>query len=57
VASSPGTAIEFFKAMSELEKYQIPIGQFASNVSTEALLNKDSIIYHEAEGYISGFFG
>lgn len=57
VASSPGTAIAFFSAMSELRKYRIPIGTFASNVSTEALLNTDSILYHEDEGYYSGFFG
>jgi hypothetical protein len=57
VASSPGTAIAFFHAMSELRKYRIPIGQFASNLTAEALLNKDSILYHEDEGYYSGFFG
>ena len=57
VASSPGTAIAFFRAMSEFRKYRIPIGQFASNMSTEALMNKDSILYHEDEGYYSGYFG
>jgi hypothetical protein len=57
MTSSPGTAIEFFRAMSRLRKYRIPIGQFASNISTEALLNEDSILYHEDEGYYSGFFG
>ena len=57
VASSPGTAIAFFQAMSEFRKYRIPIGQFASNLSTEALINKDSILYHEDEGYYSGYFG
>jgi hypothetical protein len=57
MASSPDTAIAFFRAMSEFHKYRIPISQFASNLSTEALLNRDSILYHEDEGYRSGFFG
>jgi hypothetical protein len=57
MAASPGTAIAFFQAMSEFRKYRIPIGQFASNLSSEALLNRDSILYHEDEGYYSGFFG
>lgn len=57
VASAPITAIAFFQAMSALEKYRLPIGQFASNISSEALLNKDSIIYHEDEGFYSGYFG
>jgi hypothetical protein len=31
--------------------------QFAVNISTEAILNKDSILYHEDEGFYSGYFG
>src|SRR5262249_52755182 len=57
IASSPGTAIAFFQAMSELRKYRIPIGQFAANISTEAIINTDSILYHEDAGFYSGFFG
>lgn len=57
VASSPGTAIAFFDAMAAHKKYQVPLRQFAKNVSTEALINKDSILYHEDEGYISGLIG
>lgn len=57
VASAPWTAITFFQAMSELKKYRLPIGQFASNMSTEALLNRDSLLYHEDDGYYSGYFG
>lgn len=57
VASAPSTAIAFFDAMSHLKKYRLPVGQFASNISIEALINKDSILYHEDEGYYSGFFG
>ena len=41
--------------MSELKKYSLPISQFASNISSESLRNKDSILYHEDAGYYSGF--
>jgi len=57
VASSPVTAMAFFEDMSELKKYEIPIGQFAKNISTESILNKDSLLYHEDEGYSSGLIG
>jgi hypothetical protein len=56
-ASSPGTAMALFQEMSKQEKYYLPISQFGVNVSTEAILNKDSILYHEDEGYYSGYFG
>lgn len=57
VASSPGTAIAFFDAMGTHKKYHVPLRQFARNVSAEALINKDSILYHEDEGYYSGLIG
>ena len=57
IASSPMTAMAFFDAMTEQEKYHISIGQFAANLSTEALINKDSMLYHEDEGYYSGLIG
>jgi hypothetical protein len=57
IASAPGTAMAFFGAMTQQKKYYVPIGQFASNITTEALLNKDSILYHEDEGFSSGYFG
>jgi hypothetical protein len=57
VESAPITAIAFFQSMSEQKKYRLPIGQFAANVSSEALQNKDSILYHEDEGYYSGYLG
>jgi len=57
VSSSPITAIAFFEAMSELKKYNLSISQFASNISSEALRNKDSILYHEDAGYYSGLLG
>lgn len=57
IASSPITAMAFFDAMTEQEKYRISIGQFAANLSMEALINKDSMLYHEDEGYYSGLIG
>lgn len=57
IASSPVTAIAFFEEMTAQEKYELPIGPFARNISTEAILNKDSLLYHEDEGYYSGLIG
>lgn len=57
IESSPVTAMAFFKAMATNEKYNLPIGQFAKNISTEAIINKDSILYHEDQGYSSGLIG
>jgi hypothetical protein len=49
--------VAFFDEMTRQEKYAIPIGAFASNISAEAILNKDSILYHEGDGYDSGLMG
>jgi hypothetical protein len=57
VASSSVTAILLFKALSSTKKYNLPIGPFAENISTEAIMNKDSILYHEDTGYASGLIG
>lgn len=57
VASSPLTAIRFLDAVAKLKAYHVPIGLFAQNVSTEAIQNKDSSLYHEDEGYYSGLLG
>lgn len=57
VESSPGTALAFFQAMADMEKYGIQVETFAKNIINEALLNKDSFLYHEAEGYESGLIG
>ncbi len=57
VASAPGTAISFFESITELKKYGLPLNQFATNVFTEALLNKDSIFYHEGNEFQSGLIG
>jgi hypothetical protein len=57
VSDSPATAIAIFEEMRIQEKYALPLGQFAKNISTEAILNKDSLLYHEDEGYHSGLIG
>jgi hypothetical protein len=57
VSSSPATAIAFLQSIAKMEAYELPLGQFAMNVSVEALLNKDSILYHEDHGFYSGLFG
>lgn len=46
--SCPGTAIELFREVVEQNKYDIPIGGFVVNLSTVALSNKDSLLYHES---------
>jgi hypothetical protein len=57
IANAPGTAIAFFESITELKKYGLPLNQFAANVFTEALLNKDSIFYHEGNEFQSGLIG
>lgn len=56
IESSPVTAIAVMQAASEQKKYRLPLGQFVENITTEALLNSDSILYHE-DGYLSGLAG
>jgi len=57
-AVAPATVIEFFLEFSENIKIKsLPVGQFVRNISTEAILNKDSVLYHEDEGYNSGWLG
>lgn len=57
VESSPGTALAIFQGMSEMKKYGIQVETFAKNIVNEALMNRDSFIFHEAEGYESGLIG
>ncbi len=47
VKSCPGTAIELLREVVEQKKYDIPIGGFVVNLSSVALSNKDSLLYHE----------
>jgi hypothetical protein len=55
--SAPNTAIALFRAVAEKKQYNVPMSQFSSALSTEAILNKDSLLYHEDAGYFSGYFG
>lgn len=57
VATSPQTAAYLFFATTRYNKYRIPLHQFSANISQEAINNKNSIIYHEDDGYHSGFLG
>jgi hypothetical protein len=57
VATSPVTALAFFEEMTTRNKFNIPIGQFAKNISSEAIAQKDSFLYGESEGYTSGLLG
>lgn len=55
--STPGTAIAFFYWISKTNTYNLPIGQFAKNITVEMLKNKDSTLYHEDHGFYSGLLG
>jgi len=57
VSTSPGTAQGFFQEMTKSNKLNLPLNQFASNITSEAIIQKDSFIYNEQEGYESGLLG
>ena len=57
VAASPVTAQAFFEEMTDQNKFDVPIGQFARNISSEAVIQTESFLYGEAEGYESGLLG
>lgn len=57
VAASPVTVQAFFEEMVNENKYDIPIGPFVRNISCEAIAQKGSFLYVEAEGYSSGLQG
>ena len=57
VSSSPGTALSFFQEIGDTKKYGVRIETFSQNIFYEALVNKDSFLYHEADGYQSGLIG
>jgi hypothetical protein len=56
-SNAPNTAIALFRAVAETKQYNVPMSQFSSALSSEAILNKDSLLYHEDAGYFSGYFG
>ncbi|CUU20836.1 hypothetical protein CDS [Bradyrhizobium sp.] len=55
--NAPNTAIALFRAVAEKKEYNIPLSQFSVALATEAIMNKDSMLYHEDAGYFSGYFG
>ncbi len=57
VESSPGTALAVFQEIGDTKKYGIQVEIFGKNIINEALANKDSFLFHEAEGYDSGLLG
>lgn len=57
VESSPITALAVFQEIGDTKKYDIQVGTFAKNIVSEAIANRDSFLFHEAEGYDSGLIG
>lgn len=57
VESSPGTALALFQEIGDTKKYGIQVEIFGKNIVNAALTNKDSFLFHEAEGYDSGLLG
>ena len=57
IASAPSTAIVFFQEAVNAKKYHLPLSTFAKNISSEAIANPDSILYHEAGEFSSGLLG
>ena len=57
VESSPGTALAVFSEIRETKKYSVQVNTFSKNIVNEALANKDSFLFHEANGYESGLIG
>lgn len=55
--NAPNTAIALFRAVAEKKQYNVPMSQFSAALATEAIVNKDSMLYHEDAGYFSGYFG
>lgn len=57
VIDSPRTALLFFLEITEQSKYGINVGAFARNVVGQALINKNSFIYHEVNEHETGLIG
>lgn len=57
VESSPSTALAIFQEMNKHNKYEINVGTFGKNLVAEAIANKNSFLYNEAEGFESGLIG
>lgn len=57
IDSSPGTALTLFNKIVDAKKYGVSIEVFGKNLVEEALLNKNSFLFHETAGYESGLLG
>lgn len=57
VAASPVTAQIFFEEMIATKKFNIPIGQFAQTISSEAIEQSESFLYVETQRYTSELLG
>lgn len=57
VKSTPITALQLFKEMGDADNKEFPMSTFSRNITMEAVAQKNSFLFGEAEGYQSGFFG
>ena len=57
VESSPGTALVLFREVEKGGKYGIAISTFSNNLLNESLKNRNSVFFHETEGYETGLIG
>lgn len=57
VESSPGTILHIFQEISKERKYGVSIAQFGRNIVEAAIENKNSFLYHETDGYLTGLVG
>lgn len=57
VAKSPVLALALFREIALLKKYDVAIDTFTRNIVGEALVNTDSFLFHETEGYQVGLLG
>lgn len=57
VDNAPHTALLLFLEITEQSKQGVDIKIFAKNIVGQALLNKNSFIYHELTGYDTGLMG
>ena len=58
IEASPGTAMAVFQEIRDTKNFYInEIKIFAKNIVTEALSNKDSLLYHETDIYETGLIG
>jgi hypothetical protein len=57
MSSSPGLGVNLFSQITKQQAYELPVNQLAVNLFSEALINSDSILYHEDSLYESGLIG